>query len=106
MQVMAICPKCSGKVPYLKLMRHTRWTPVICPHCDSRLHFDKRDWFKKGGMFVLSLLLLSAICLIGTWVRPSVAYAVVLALGGLALLVKFLFDVKEAKLQEEEETME
>jgi hypothetical protein len=57
-------------------------------------------------MFVLSLLLLSAICLIGTWVRPSVAYAVVLALGGLALLVKFLFDVKEAKLQEEEETME
>ena len=99
---MATCPKCKGEVPYLKLMKHTRWTPVVCPHCDSRLHFDKPDWFKKAGTFVLLLLLLCAICLIGTWARPSLAWAAAMAVASLILLVKFLFDVKELKLREKE----
>lgn len=97
---MATCPKCSGNVPYLKLMRHTRWTPVVCPHCASRLHFDKRDWTKKAGSFIFLLLLLIAICLIGVWVRPSFAYVVVMALLGPTLLLKFMFDVKNIKLRE------
>jgi CXXC-20-CXXC protein len=99
---MATCPKCSGKVPYLKLMRHTRRTPVICPHCNSRLQFDKQDWTKKAWTFTLLLLLLNIICLIGACAWPSYAFLVVLALLGPTLLVKFLFDVRNIKLQEKE----
>jgi CXXC-20-CXXC protein len=97
---MATCPKCRGTVPYLKLMRHTKWTPIICPHCDARLHFDNRDWSKRAGTFVLLLLFLCVICLIGTWKRPSMAYVFVMAILGPALLVKFLLDVKKIKLRE------
>jgi len=102
MQVMATCPKCNGKVPYLKLMRHTWRIPVVCPHCDSRLHFDKRDWNKKAWTFILLLLLITIICLIGAWAWPSFAYVVVMALVGPTLLVKFTFDVRNIKLKEKE----
>ena len=99
---MAICPKCNGKVPYLKLMGHTRWTPIVCPYCDSRLHFDKRDWTKKAGTFILLLLLLSIICLVGAWIMPSYAYLVVMALAGPTLIVKFSLDIRNIKLQEKQ----
>jgi CXXC-20-CXXC protein len=98
--IMATCPKCNGTIPYLRLMKHTRWTPVKCPQCHSQLHFDKRDWLKKSGTLFLLLLLLTAICLIGAWARPSFAYVVIMALTGPILLVKFMFDVKNIKLQE------
>jgi CXXC-20-CXXC protein len=99
---MATCPKCNGEVPYLKLMRHTRWTPVVCPNCDSRLHFDKRDWTKKAGTFTLLLLLLSIICLIGAWITSSYAYLAVMVLVGPALIVKFSLDIRNIKLQEKQ----
>jgi hypothetical protein len=104
MQAMATCPKCRRTVPYLKLMRHTQWTPVICPHCDSRLHFDKRDWLKKAGTLVLLLLLLVASGFIGASARPDLAYIVVVVMVvlGAALIVKFLLDARNIKLREKE----
>lgn len=99
---MATCPKCNGNVPYLKLMGHTRWTPIVCPHCDSRLHFDKRDWTRKAGTFALLLLLLSIICLVGVLIMSSYVYVAVMALVGPILIVKFSLDIRNIKLQEKQ----
>ena len=43
---MPTCPRCDNRIPLIHVMRHSRWTPIICKKCHSKLHFNKKEWLK------------------------------------------------------------
>ena len=53
------CPKCDHNVPVLRTWRHTWWTPIVCVHCNAKLHFEKASYFRKIAPLMICLLILT-----------------------------------------------
>ena len=100
---MATCPKCEGEIAYLALLKHTPWTPVVCPQCDTRLRFDTRDCRKRVALLFLHLFLLSGgLLLVAVKLGTHTSYLVVYSVLASARLIKFGFDSSKVILRERE----
>lgn len=95
---MKKCPNCNSTISLGQIMKHSTWTPIICKNCNTKLHFNRKSWFKivTPVIVIMSLLLLVTIFDIKS----------ILLYGALTFLliysfIKFLFDLKSIKLEEQ-----
>ncbi len=104
---MAECPQCGDPIGYWQLNKHSVFTPITCGACGSKLHFDKRSWFRivlpvcitlSGGAACLVLSVIS-----GALYRAPFLLAVLLLLllgvTTVALFVKFVVDLRHITLR-------
>ena len=93
---MAQCPICSSSISYTTLCKHSIFTPIKCPSCGARLHFETRSWIKISVPMAILFLAWPIISLCGldaSWVAP------VLLIPMCVMLIKFMIDVPRVKLK-------
>jgi len=83
-------------------MKHTWWSPIICKSCNSKLHFNKKEWYK----IIAPMCILTIFCLLVIWLPEPIRKLkyFILLIGTFIILVigafiKFLVDIKSIKLE-------
>lgn len=97
---MSKCPKCGSPVSFWQMNKHTRWHPIVCRNCNSKLHFNMKEYYKQNiPMFVCALLFF----MISPLKRMNLYYYkitfIVILVMFLLLLIKNIKDFYSLKLE-------
>jgi len=93
---MANCPKCNATILITQIMIHSKWAPIVCKKCNSKLHFNKKAWrvmiFPSVVLMVLNLLVLN-------FQRSNFSMQIAILVLFFVFFVKFIMDLNSIKLE-------
>jgi DNA-directed RNA polymerase subunit RPC12/RpoP len=89
------CPNCNAPISYWKIMRHSRFTPIKCPDCSSKLIFCKAEWYKKC-LWLIPFIALDACGIAGC---KSFALMLSLLAASIAGLIIFFISLGNMKFR-------
>ncbi len=97
------CPNCNKELSTKLYARHTRWSPIECPNCYRRYHFDKREWLLQHVPILLSVFASIVNTYWGRIVFSREEHLVISSGCLLAVIIfgiHFLINIKNIKLVE------
>jgi CXXC-20-CXXC protein len=94
---MPKCPNCQRNVSIFQIIKHSKWSPIVCGQCNAKLHFDKKNWYTIAA----PLLIVAIIKLISTDllnIKNVFIYFAFLILM-IAALINFLIRLNNVKMK-------
>lgn len=100
------CPECDHSVPFSRIWRYTWWTPVICAHCDAKLHYDKASYYKTTAPVIVCHAVLVPMFLVGLMIdiiHSTYLLGSYLLISALFLTKWLFFDYPKIKMVTKQE---
>ena len=94
------CPDCASKWKITLILRHTKWHPIICPSCERKFHFDKKQWKQISFPLMVATCVVFVAQIVNIIVNNQLSFWVfiILGIGFLAIFIwwirKILKDLK------------
>lgn len=95
---MGKCPKCDDRITVWQAMKHTRWTPVVCKNCKTKLIFNKKEWFKVT-MPIFVVIIVSIMMIITKNPYTRLSLDVIFLILSIWVLIRVLRFVNDPKLE-------
>jgi hypothetical protein len=83
------------------LWRHTWWTPIVCPKCGARFHFDKKQYRRISLPLLTSITVLLAVHISGKYFLGKSEFLLLfgLAFGSFVIVTIWCLRVVFTKLK-------
>jgi hypothetical protein len=81
------CPDCGSPWGHKLVWRHTRWTPIVCPQCKGRFHFERKRWRQILLPTLISIAVLSVVSIAGKYFLGRTELLVVFSLVFAAFII-------------------